>query len=443
MINDEHGLIGCILIEPNQILYKIGGKLNETMFSDKTAAECYRIILSLYDRGKVVDIPAIHPEVVRCGISSNDAMTFLGMCTDACATSTEWQSYRNNIVESWKKRKLSEAIQQYSEQAEKLTANELIATLLTRLEALEDQTESRSRTLTEIMDSVKDEYFTEKKSAGIKTGFYRLDSKLGSLECGDVTIIGARPSVGKSAFAVSIAANVAARGKKVGLFSLEMNERQLYERTIVRYADKLDLHDLRELERPTEEISRDYDKAQKELRKLSDNIVITSGGKTITQIKTECRHMNYDLVIIDYLQLIRSDTRSSNRTAEVGFISRQLKALAMELNVPIIALAQLNRESAKRTDKEPQIDELRDSGDIEQDASVVLLLWHMDETRRNVGVKIAKNRQGQLDKVGFNFDGSHMALTEYYGNWDQFEANVRRNNKARRDLEAFEENPFE
>ena len=134
----------------------------------------------------------------------------------------------------------------------------------------------------------------------------------------------------------------------------------------------------------------------------------------MSEIRNESRHMGYDIIVIDYLQLLKSDrTYRGNRYAEVGAISKAIKALAMELNIPIIALSQLNRVSEARENKEPTMAELREAGDIEQDASVILLMWNTaknDSSRK--GIKVEKQRQGRTGKLVFRFRGDLMKFEE-------------------------------
>ena len=142
--------------------------------------------------------------------------------------------------------------------------------------------------------------------------------------------------------------------------------------------------------------------------------MITTGSKAVSEIRAESRHMGYDVIIIDYLQLLKADkTYKGNRYAEVGAVSRAIKALAMELNIPVIALSQLNRASEHYETKEPSMSDLREAGDIEQDASVIMLMWNCDENDRSKkGFKIEKQRQGQTGKEVLYFDGNLMRFEE-------------------------------
>ena len=136
--------------------------------------------------------------------------------------------------------------------------------------------------------------------------------------------------------------------------------------------------------------------------------------QAVSEIRSESRHMGYDIIIIDYLQLLKSDKEyRGNRYAEVGAISKAIKALAMELNIPIIALSQLNRVSEARDTKEPTMAELREAGDIEQDASVIMLLWNIsNDDKSKKGCKVEKQRQGQTGSVVLHFNGDLMRFEE-------------------------------
>lgn len=154
-----------------------------------------------------------------------------------------------------------------------------------------------------------------------------------------------------------------------------------------------------------------FEMANKSLSKFQ--ILISSGTKTISQIRNECRHQELDCIVIDYLQLVKADVRYQSRASEVGAISKAIKALAMELNIPIIALSQLNRTSEMRDTKEPTMGELREAGDIEQDASIIILLWNLDsEDKTRKGLKVDKNRQGETGRIVYRFDGGKMRFCE-------------------------------
>lgn len=223
-------------------------------------------------------------------------------------------------------------------------------------------------------------------------------------------MIGARPAVGKSAFVTQVLMSMGAAGKRVLLYNLEMREAQVYERMLSRQSG-IKLNRIRRGKSFLNDEKSRFDAANTELKKL--DIWISSGAKTVPEIRSECRNMGADCIIIDYLQLVRTDRHYSNRASEVGEISKSIKALAMELKCPIIILSQLNRVSELRETKEPTMAELRESGDIEQDASVIILLWNRDENdRTKKGLKVEKNRQGEQTKIHLEFGGASMSFRE-------------------------------
>ena len=142
------------------------------------------------------------------------------------------------------------------------------------------------------------------------------------------------------------------------------------------------------------------------------NLIVSAGSKTVSEIKNESRHQKFDVIVVDYLQLIKADRINANRAAEVGYISKSIKELAMELKVPVILLSQLNRVSERSETKEPTMADLRESGDIEQDASNIILLWKMVDDGSLIGLKVDKNRQGGLMKEGLSFVGDTVSFTE-------------------------------
>ena len=255
-------------------------------------------------------------------------------------------------------------------------------------------------------------YFTDRGPASILTGLPKLDELLGGLEGGDVIVVGARPAVGKSAFVTQLATNFERQGKRVGFYNLEMQEKQVYERFISSQSG-IGLTRLRRARHFLGDEKERFELANEVLEK-KENIVISTGSRTVSGIRGESRHMGYDAIIIDYMQLLQAEKEyRGNRAAEVGAVSKGLKALAMELNVPVIALSQINRASEMRETKEPTMAELRESGDIEQDASVVILLWNL--SRKNPskkGCKVEKQRQGKTGKIVLEFNGDLMRFEE-------------------------------
>jgi replicative DNA helicase len=256
---------------------------------------------------------------------------------------------------------------------------------------------------------------TEGESAqGTKTGFSGLDTVLAGMGNSDLILVGARPGMGKTSFALNIATNVAQmNGKNVCIFSLEMSAEQLVTRIISSEA-MIDSYALR-----TGKLdNKNWQDIAATTTKLAGcNILIDdTAGITVTGMKAKLRRVqNLGLVVVDYLQLMQSDRRTDNRVQEVGDISRGLKLMAKELNVPVICCAQLSRGPESRTDKRPMLSDLRDSGAIEQDADTVIFLYR-DEYYDNKNAKdevgraeviVAKNRHGSLGNIQVGWIGQY------------------------------------
>ena len=241
----------------------------------------------------------------------------------------------------------------------------------------------------------------------IDTGFSKLDRLLKGLWPGQLCIIGARPGVGKSAFALHLAATAAQSGKRVLLFSLEMTADEIAERLIARNSTTT----LDTLIDGTKDVQRvrEIGGVCKSLSALPLTIC-DQPDISIAQVRAKARMLpDLSMIIVDYLGLMQTQRRD-NRNLELGELSRSLKNLASELKIPIVALSQLNRGTDET--EQPSLRSLRDSGEIEQDAAKVILLWNIDRTTGTVGVSVAKNRRGATGIVQMHFDGSHMRFYE-------------------------------
>ena len=238
------------------------------------------------------------------------------------------------------------------------------------------------RPIAEVVDEaytrISELFNGNRELGGIPSGFSELDAKIGGLSRSDLILIAARPGIGKTSLALNIASHVALKEKKgVAIFSLEMSGEQLVSRMISSLAlvdsSRLRTGDIRpdEWTRLAEAVSILGDSPMK----IDDN-----AGITVQEIKAKLRReKDIGLVIIDYLQLMRSGSRSENRVQEVAEISRSLKIMARELDIPVVALSQLNRASESRKDKKPMLSDLRESGSIEQDADIVIFLYRDED----------------------------------------------------------------
>lgn len=439
MIEAESGLIGCLLYD-NGCIDDTAKKIQPKMFADEIAADCYQKILDLYDVDGVVDIAKLSQEMESLKYDQCATMAYLKECIEPITTSVVAPGYADIIEKEWKSRTVRSIFEKMSLLPKDIDCS--ISDAILDLEALCSVDRTKVRTLADIISENHDKYFVDAKNDdAVKMGFYQLDDTLGCLEPGDVTVIGARPAVGKSALATQIAVNIAKSGKSICLFNLEMRDSQIYERIFSNASKSIDLTRLRRAKSFLNGEEQEFSDINDKISKLP--ITIATGANKVSEIKTIAKQTKSDVVIIDYLQLIRSERFFQNRASEVGEISKAIKEMAKQLDIPVILLSQLNRRSTIDESKEPQMSELRESGDIEQDASNILLIWNVStSTTRYKGIKVEKNRQGVLKKVGMEYIGNHMTFREFNGDFDKFMAQVKNYENSMKTLPD-EETPFD
>ena len=264
---------------------------------------------------------------------------------------------------------------------------------------------------------------------GVPMGFPDLDNITSGLQKSDLIILAARPSLGKTSLALDIARNAATKSKtSVGIFSLEMSREQLIDRLIAAQAG-IDLWRLRNGRLSSEGDDNDFVRIRDAMEELSQAAIYIDDAAmpTVMQIRAMSRRLQAEhglgLIIVDYLQLIKGHDRAENRVQEVSEISRSLKALAKELNVPVLALSQLSRAVESRTDAIPKLSDLRESGSLEQDADLVMFIYREDKAkknsdRRNVAdIMIEKHRNGPTGRAQLFFveeQASFRSIAKHY-----------------------------
>ena len=398
----EMAVIGALLLDGEAV--ENCGELRADQFSDQMLGRIFQEFRRGYDTGRKVTVVSLGQDISpsdKAGFAallaecSGEVVTSAGIKTDAEAVRREWMA---RTAAACLSRELIPA-----------TIEKTVGEIITELEGLKQGTELKPKTTRDLVRAAAGHYFTENHAEGLKTGFPGLDEILGGLCGGDLIVIGARPAVGKSAFSTQLLTNFCEAGKRAVYFNLEMTDGQVYERLLARYGE-FSLQRIRRAKAPQGNEMERFGRAN--LKISSFDLLVFSGSCTVSEIRRRSRHLEADVIVIDYLQLIRTEERYASRAVEVGAISKALKALAMDLQVPVIVLSQLNRLSEARETKEPTMAELRESGDVEQDASVVMLLWNLDENRVWKGLKVDKNRQGVTGKVCLAFDGEHMRFEE-------------------------------
>ena len=419
----EQSLLGSIIIAPDtfdDVVQIIGA--NDFYISEH--AEIFTAIKDLFVNSRDIDFVTLVDILVTKGVYTEAAASdYLNQLIHKGNNALNVKDYAKIIKDKSLLRQLIGVCDEISEKAYSEEGD--AARLVDYAESLVfDIAQGRdTKNFQHIRDVIEDVYRnlhkmeTEGEAAqGTKTGFSGVDTVLAGMGNSDLILIGARPGMGKTSFALNIATNVAVQTKKtVCIFSLEMSAPQLVSRIISSEA-MIDSTALR-----TGNLdSKQWNEIAKAATKLSgSNILIDdTTGVTVTAMKGKLRRVkNLGLVVVDYLGLMQSDRRIDNRVNEVAEISRNLKIMAKELNVPVICCAQLSRGPEGRNDKRPMLSDLRDSGAIEQDADVVIFLYKDDyydrkeDTNSDEGsiaeVIIAKNRHGSVGTVKMGWIGRY------------------------------------
>ena len=434
----EQSVLGAALLQ-SDVIPELVELLRAEMFYSRQNGQIFAEMVRLFTAGQSVDIVTLLDAVDGTGVfeSTDAAKIYLTNLAETVPSISNVQAYAKIVEEKYLVRQLMGAAKTILEQS----GEESNADML--LESAEQQiyqirTGRDQNTLTSIGSVIVDTLVglekisgpDREKYLGIPTGFTYLDNMLTGLGRSDLIILAARPGMGKTSFALNIATNVAKKQNiPVAVFSLEMTKDQLTSRILSSEAG-IESQAFR-----TGALSQaDWDDLAQasEMLHKAPIFMDDSSGITIPEVKAKIRRINRDpsrpdigLVIIDYLQLMTSGRRTENRVQEISDITRNLKIMAKELNVPVIALSQLSRAAEKnRTDHRPQLSDLRDSGSIEQDADVVLFLYReayygsiggeggdVQVDANKAECIVAKNRHGEVGKVDLGWDGAHTRFT--------------------------------
>jgi len=404
----EKSVIGCLLINRESIA-EISQILLPDMFTDSFLSRTYYEIRHGFETGTDIDEVVLSQRLSDSIRSEHEVSLELADIVRGTYRTDSVQTYAVMVIHDYRARKASEIVNKVQFDGEDV--DKQIRDISASLQSLLSNDRDNESSVPEIAEQYKDDYFKESDRPQVKIGLKEFDEAI-HLCGGDVMAIGARPKTGKSALALQIAIHLQNSGLKVGFFNLEMTKKQMFER-MTAFTGNLDLNRILNGTRYLDGEKEKFDKALDTMRNMK-NLIIFSGSKRVSDIRAESQGKGFDVIIIDYLQLLKSDgKRGANRYAEVGDISRGIKAIAMDFNIPVIILSQLNRVSELKNDKEPSAADFRESGDIEQDVSIALILWSPDkddETKRTL--KIELNRQGKRKRADLFFDGKHMRFFE-------------------------------
>ena len=430
----EQAVLGSMLTDNDAVMAAVE-VLKEDAFYREDNKIIYQAILNLYSKSEPIDIITLKDELESMGkFEQVGGFEYLASLPDKVPTTANVQKYIKIVEEKSVLRNLIK------------TANEIIELGYNPTEDVEDIMDGAEKKIFDIMQSKNTKSYTPIKDVlvesftnleklynqkqhvtGVPTQFYDLDDKTAGLHGSELILVAARPAMGKTAFALNIATNAALRANvPVAIFSLEMSKDQLVNRILCSEA-MVDSNKVRTGKLDEE----DWTKLAEAIGPLSEAGVYIDDtpGISVMEIRTKCRKLkmekNIGLVVIDYLQLISgSNKRNGSREQEISEISRALKVLAKELNVPVIALSQLSRAVEQRDDHRPMLSDLRESGAIEQDADIVMFLYRDDYYNKESAEKdiaeviIAKQRGGSTGTVKLYWMGNYTKFVNIERRFD-------------------------
>ena len=418
-IEAEQSLLGSLLLDNNAII-RVVDFLRTDDFYRKQHQVIYQAMLELFTHHEPIDLLSVTAKLKENGVIDDiGGRAYLSSLINMVPTSSHALHYGKIVQKKRLLRDLIDASWHISQLGYDTARN--VEEVLDEAErkifsisehALTQEFKNLPAELKQAFERIEMLSRHEGGIRGVPTGFTDLDNMLSGLQPSDLIIIAARPSLGKTSLALSIARHVGVNEHKpVGIFSLEMSKEQVVDRLIAAQAG-VDLWRMR-----TGRLSSDdFDSIRDGLNQLSDAPIFIDDAATATvlQMRAMARRLQaqhgLDLIIVDYLQLISSHINSDNMVQQVTEISRSLKALARELNVPVIAISQLSRAVESRPDQKPKLSDLRESGSIEQDADVVMFIWREDMVKKDLGVRniatihIAKHRNGPVGELTLRFD---------------------------------------
>ncbi|MBI65882.1 MAG: replicative DNA helicase [Candidatus Marinimicrobia bacterium] len=412
----ELAVLGCMLIN-DEAANKVIQILSANDFYIKKNKIIYNSILEVFNSNKNIDHVSVVEQLKKNKELKNVGGAYYVTGLTESAPSAHNVDYYSNIVKD--KSILRNIVKVAQNMTDEVYENQdEVNQILDKAEQTlfnlsQDSEKNKFQKLNPILTEVLDSWGNRKTGAltGVGSGFHDLDNLLTGFQKSDLIILAGRPSMGKTALALNFARNAALNSKcKIGFFSLEMSSKQLVERLLTSEA-KVDSHAVRTGKLP----KHDWPKLSDAASALSDSgiYIDDSADLNIMELRAKARHLksehDIDILFIDYIQLLNASTRMESRQQEISFISRSLKALAKELDVPIVSLSQLSRAVESRTDHRPIMSDLRESGAIEQDADVVLFIYRKhvyskEEEDRGLGeIIIAKHRNGPTGIVKVSF----------------------------------------
>jgi replicative DNA helicase len=436
-VEAEQSVLGSLMLDKDAVMKVVDFLLPKDFYRD-IHHTIYSAMVSLFERREPIDILSVTNKLKETGdIKNIGGQAYLAELVNSVPTASNITHYAK-IVQ--RKRILRELIAASYDIAqlgyrEEEDIDVLLDEAEKRIFGISEKSLSQNfiqvrSSLEEAFERIDKLHRHEGETRGVPTGFADLDNYLAGLQKSDLIVLAARPSLGKTSFALDIARNVAIKSKMpVGIFSLEMSREQVVDRLIASQAD-VDLWRIRTGNLSSKGEDNDFLRIQNALGVLSEAPIFIddSPSPTIIQMRAMARRLqaehNLGLVIVDYLQLIQPRTSFESMVQQVTEISRSLKALAREINVPVLAVSQLSRAVESRSPQIPRLSDLRDSGSIEQDSDVVLFIYRdvrntEDPIKRNTAeIHIAKHRNGPLGKVQLFFDERRVSFRDLAKNFE-------------------------
>ncbi len=423
-IEAEKAVLGSIILEPT-LWDSLSVEVDESDFIANEHKLIFRGIKKLINLGSEIDtvtlIESLSNDTDLSSLSNFDRVGYVKNLVSETPGTANFENYTNIIKQSSSLRKLISTaadISSLAKEADTLESESALSEAEEKLIKLRDSIQRSSGPILAkdlikpVYDKIDETIRSDSDLVGLSTGFRDLDKYTMGLQQGDLFIIAGRPSMGKTAFALSIAGQLVNDGIPSVLFSLEMSARSIMYR-MISLLGKVELKRLFEAKSLTD---KDFNEIENSISLLSRSkfFIDDTSSLSPSEILSRSRKLkreNPDLgvIIIDYMQLMKADTKNDNRVSEMSEISRSLKALAKEIDVPVIALSQLNRAPETRTGKRPVLADLKDSGAIEQDADIVTFVFRAEqyekdnENRGLAIIDIAKHRNGPTGSVKLNF----------------------------------------
>lgn len=420
-VESEQSILGSILLDKDAII-TVAETITPTDFYKDAHRIIYESMMALNNKNEPIDMVTLTDELRKRGyLDDIGGVTYLTSLSTIVPTTSNVKYYADIVKEKSVLRQLIKASNDIinlgygsGESSENVLdfAEKKIFDI--SQERTNDDFKPINQVLMDTYDMIESIYSNKSDVTGVTTGFKDLNKKINGLQRTDLILVAARPAMGKTAFALNLVQNAAIKGNaSVAVFSLEMSKEQLAQRMIAAQSNV----ELKKMKTGTLN-DADWPRIISAMAVMSDAKIFIDDtpGIKINELRSKCRKLKMeqglDLVMIDYLQLMESDSKNESRQQEISKISRSLKILAKELDCPVVALSQLSRAPEQRADHRPVLSDLRESGAIEQDADIVMFLYrdeyyHSDSEKKDLAeIIIAKNRHGETGSVELVWMGS-------------------------------------